>query len=266
MKTNSYMKFFPKKGWVKIKTGIPSKVILDIQNYLRKRLKGIKREMDSWMLSNGLEICSYSEYQKDLEILKKRKLPVDLQHFLKGEFDLKTRLSKNLYKLFGHKKLINSIQTLLNTDNAYIHYPPMLRFKFSDSPGSILPPHQDFPYSPHLKDFITIWLPLVRIDKQVGGLVMYNGSQKLSAAQSTKNKYWSFGIDEKKIKKFKKEQPLLKIGEALVFPSGFVHGSALQLDKKNMRLSIDFRIFTKKDMTSKALFDCKRKIVEKKET
>ena len=258
IKTN-YEKNFPSKGWLLVKTRINQKMLLDLQSFLKNRLKKISRYMDVWIQKNGLQDGSYSSHQKKLEVYLQNGLPRDLQHFLKGEFDLGTRLSKKLHKLFRNKKFIEIIKQILKAEKIYIHYPPMLRFKYADSPGSILPPHQDFPYSPHLKDFITVWLPLVRINKRVGGLVMYNGSQRLKTAQSRKNKYWSFGVEKKELKKFKKEQPVLSLGEALVFPSGFVHGSALQLDKRNIRLSIDFRIFTKPSMTTKPLFDCNKK-------
>jgi len=258
---NNYEEKFPKKGWLQVKTCINQRTLFHLQSFLKLRLSKIARHMDDWVVKNGFKKESYSSYQKELEVYQQKRLPKDLQHFLKGEFDLRTRLSKKLHKLFKNEKFIKTIKKILNAENIYIHYPPMVRFKYSDSPGSILPPHQDFPYSPHLKDFITVWLPLVRINKKVGGLIMYNESQKLSAAQSNKNKYWSFGVDKKYLKKFRKEQPVLSLGEALVFPSRFVHGSALQLDKKNIRLSIDFRIFTQSNMSTKPMFDCKKKMI-----
>jgi len=263
IKTN-YEKNFPSKGWLLVKTRINQKMLLDLQSFLKNRLKKISRYMDVWIVKNGFQKRSYSGYQKKLEMYLASGLPKDLQHFLKGEFDLQTRLSKKMHKLFANKYFVKTIKQILKAKRIYIHYPPMLRFKYADSPGSILPPHQDFPYSPHLKNFITVWLPLVRISKKVGGLIMYNGSQKLKTVQSNKNKYWSFGIDKKNLRKYEKEQPTLSLGDALVFPSGFVHGSALQLDKKNIRLSIDFRIFTQAEMTTKPMFDCSKKTVVKK--
>jgi len=263
MKKSYYTSFFPKAGWGKISINAPKSLILDLQLFLQRRLIILNRKMKSWALKNNDKVEDYSSYQKKLEEFKVKNLPDDLHHFLKGEFDLKTRLSKKLCRLFGEKNFVKKLKKKLKAETLFIHYPPMLRFKYADSPGSILPPHQDFSYSPHLKDFVTVWMPLVRINKKVGGLVMYNKSQNLTTEQDRQNKYWTFGIAEEKIRKYKKVQPTLNLGEALIFPSGFVHGSALQLDKKNNRLSIDFRIFTEKTMTSKSYFDCQSKKVIK---
>ena len=110
--------------------------------------------------------------------------------FLRGEFDLETRLDKRIMQVLATPRVLAYLSKFLSSDGYCIHYPPMIRFKMAGAEASKLPPHQDWPYNTHMKDFLTVWVPLVVVDEGTGGVVVYEGSHQDGNVQHVAEGSW----------------------------------------------------------------------------
>ena len=247
---------FGDKGWILLKDVFDTEGIEKLRGFLNEQRLEMDATFSKYVHDAEYDIDrDYSKYQKKLRKFEENpEFPPDLGHYLRGEFDLQTRLSREVMEPLSSNTFQREVHDLIGS-NFLAHYPPMIRFKVADAQGSVLPAHQDAPYSKHLSDFITTWVPLVKIDQEVGGLIMFNGSHHNSAEDPEfGNDFWEYAknLDSKN---FDKERVLMEQGDALVFPSTLIHASALQLSKKIIRYSIDFRIFRDKEDTDKSYYD-----------
>jgi len=174
-----------------------------------------------------------------------------LTHFLRGEFDLDTRLSPVVTDILSSLKCRFAVSQFLQADQYYVHYPLMVRFKLPDTSANEVPAHQDDHYTTHLTGgFVTIWAPLVDIDEGVGGLIVHEGSQ-FSDFEYETHAVWGEGIITTA---FVKKHVLMNAGDALFFPPHLVHQSAAQLSTR-IRYSIDFRVFLDPKDTTRSYYD-----------
>lgn len=251
---------FGDAGWLHAKDIFPSEIVSKLANFVESRHEMLANQFFQWSGSHAWTNVDFPIAQANLTKYAQKDLPDDLNHFLHGEFDLQTRLDLSLVGLFSENETMIRMQDILNSRSFYIHYPPMLRFKMADAAGSILPMHQDAPYNAHLKEFITVWVPLVNIDDQVGGLILVEGTQQMGPLSHDAGSYWNHGL-RADFSKCNHIQPRLVLGDALIFPSHFVHGSAPHIDKKIVRYSIDFRIFRHANESTKSYYDPIRRTV-----
>lgn len=241
-------------GW-HLEKGVlePDKVVA-LREFLEERRKRLQEQFESWASVKLNTAEDYGRCQAQIPEYESRGLPKDFRHFLTGELDLETRLDTRIVELLGARRCRDFLCESLGVERFYIHYPPMIRFKVAESPGSVLPPHQDAPYSSHLREFLTVWVPLVDIDSEVGGLIMYNGSHRAGILDHRASGPWAFGTEDG-ISRFETEHVFMAAGDALLFPSSTIHASAPQKSRTRLRFSIDFRVFRNATDTTKSYFD-----------
>ncbi|MGB6943699.1 MAG: phytanoyl-CoA dioxygenase family protein [Bryobacteraceae bacterium] len=218
----------------------------------KDRLHGL---LEQWLGEAVPDNAAFGNHQARIAEYEGRGLPKALRHYLTGEFDLETRLDTRICALLAAPKVRDVLVNLLETPRYYIHYPPMVRFKTADAPGSILPPHQDFAYNTHLRGFITIWVPLTDIDDDVGGIVVYPGSHRGERVDHSPSGPWAHGLKEQIAGMYTKQAIHMHVGDALLFPPLLIHESAPHRSTKRLRYSIDFRVFGRPEDTTKSYFD-----------
>ena len=110
------------------------------------------------------------------------------------------------------------------------------------------PPHQDHVYIRHTTDFRTFWIPLMEIDRDMGGLALAAGSHKLGLREHVEQEVYSYVLKGRKQKGVELDaiaEPWLTAtylpGDVLVFHPHMLHwGTPNRSDK--IRLSVDVRV------------------------
>ena len=117
----------------------------------------------------------------------------------------------------------------------------MARFIVPNNSNAAVPFHQDISYNQHLSEFITVWLPLVDIDEECGGVVVANDPGKLEKSVV----YQSDGIWLEGLKPnpsdLKNCVPMSP-GDGLLFRKTVIHGS-MKNTSNRIRFSLDLRYF-----------------------
>jgi ectoine hydroxylase-related dioxygenase (phytanoyl-CoA dioxygenase family) len=176
------------------------------------------------------------------------------QQILLGQFPRHIRLSEEIMPVAECLGKSLLIQALLESENLYMHMPPMVRFVPAHYGAAGVPPHQDVSYNRHLSRFLTIWAPMVPITDTCGGLIMYQGSQHLPEILSEEKRPddWLPPVDTSRFAR--KKIVGVGLGDAVVLSSHIVHESAANTSD-TIRLSIDLRVFGEQDKSTKHSLD-----------
>ena len=144
-----------------------------------------------------------------------------------------------------------------------MHMPPTARYILPGNVHAGVPPHQDISYNKHMSNFVTIWVPLVDIDDECGGVTMYEGSGQASeySVEQESSDFWQQGVPTEG---FRSVHCAMKAGSVLALNKWVIHGSTANRSS-NIRTSIDFRFFGASDRSSKHYLDIKRHYVVKPE-
>ena len=109
------------------------------------------------------------------------------------------------------------------------------------------PAHQDHFYINHTTDFRTMWLPLMDIDREVGGLAVAEGSHKRGLREHVEQDVYSYGLKGRKQKGVELQEvhePWLTTsyspGDIVVFHPHTLHWAPANRSDR-VRLSIDVR-------------------------
>jgi hypothetical protein len=227
--------------------------LLDValgRDFLSKRHERLAGKFGAWI---GTENGSYPWHQKQLPTYESRGLPADLRHYLTGEFDLETRLDTRIAEILSTERSREFICRFFGSDRYLIHYPPMIRFKVAEAPSNLVPVHQDYAYNRHLSNFITVWVPLVDITEECGGIIGYAGSHLSEPVEHAASGAWS-NKARTDLSRFSARHILMKAGDALFFPPRLLHQSAPHRSA-TIRYSIDFRVFRQPSDTTKSYYD-----------
>lgn len=227
----------------------------DVLELLLGNKNRLQRLLEEWLGELVPDNAAFAYHQTQITNYESRELPKDLRHYLTGEFDLETRLNPRICAILAAPKARAALVRLLDTPRYYIHYPPMVRFKMADASASMLPPHQDFAYNEHLRDFVTVWVPLTDIDDEVGGIVVYTGSHRGERVNHLPSGPWAHGLKEHVAAAYPKKHIHMRVGDVLLFPPSLIHESAPHRSTTRVRYSIDFRVFRSPEDTTKSYFD-----------
>jgi hypothetical protein len=171
-----------------------------------------------------------------------------------GHFPTKLRLSKTFWGIPRTQALRDILKAALGTDRLRMHMPPMARFVLPNNSEAGVPPHQDASYNDHMHGFVTVWIPLVEINEQCGGVTIYEGRQEgvIPATKLVQNGVWTEAVSVQGL------TPVncvpMAPGGVLIFNPHVVHGSMPNISKK-IRYSIDCRFFGSDAETSKHYLD-----------
>jgi len=179
-------------------------------------------------------------------------VPKDQRLVMSGHFPLETRLSRTLWQVPKLATVRKVLEGALNHRELYMHMPPTARFVLPGNKYAAVPAHQDISYNKHMSDFVTLWVPLTRIDDQCGGVAVFEGSgQPVERLESFDQKFWLQGVATEGYPRFHcKMEP----GDALLLNKWIVHESVANVSSR-VRYSIDFRFFSGREQSSKHLLD-----------
>lgn len=245
---------FGPSGWHLERGILEQDFVWQVRDFLDSRRLRLQQQFSEWV-GEPVTDASYAAHQPKTEEYTARGLPKDLRHFLRGEFDLETRLDQRIMQVLATPRVLAYLSTFLQSDGYCIHYPPMMRFKMAAAEASQLPPHQDWPYNTHMKDFLTVWVPLVTIDEGTGGVVVYDGSHQDGNVQHVAEGSWEAKALAD-LDKYPQQHVLMNPGDILTFPSELLHASAPQTSPR-IRYSIDFRVFREPADSTKSFFKAK---------
>ncbi|UZN08527.1 phytanoyl-CoA dioxygenase family protein [Leptospira santarosai] len=172
---------------------------------------------------------------------------------ISGHISLETRLSPILQLIPFLDSVKNIVSLLLKSDNIFMHMPPTARFVLPNNINAAVPPHQDIVYNKHLSNFVTIWIPLVEIDDECGGVVVYEGSN-LIYEKNVKNEKESFWLEGLDVSNFTSKHCKMKAGSLLALNKWIIHAS-MPNNSTRVRYSIDHRFFGELDNSSKHYLD-----------
>jgi ectoine hydroxylase-related dioxygenase (phytanoyl-CoA dioxygenase family) len=244
---------FGKDGYHLVRSVLDRAILQEAKDAIVTARDRVHRTLEEWVGQSIANDAALADHQARLKEYQEAGLPNDLRHYLTGEFDLQTRLDPRICRILSSVKVRSFLAHFLEIPQFYVHYPPMIRFRVVDATGSSLPPHQDFAYNRHLTDFVTVWVPLVDIDSQLGGLVLYEGSHLDGFLEHGPCGLWAHGVRSVP-GIYRKHRVQMEFGDALLFPPFLLHESAPHMSDET-RYSIDFRVFTAPENTRKSYFD-----------
>ena len=172
---------------------------------------------------------------------------------LSGHISLETRLSAELRKIPSHPGVMSVVRAVLGSNKIYMHMPPTARFVLSGNIHAGVPAHQDISYNKHMSNFVTVWVPLVDIDDECGGVVVFegSGSEPERAVSHDPKNFWQSGVPADA---FKPIHCKIQRGDLLVLNKYVIHASKANISDRT-RYSIDQRFFGEHDSSSKHYLD-----------
>jgi hypothetical protein len=180
-------------------------------------------------------------------------LSEELKQRISGHFSLDTRLSNILWEIPKDEKFQLIIKKILKTDKLYMHMPPVARFILPNNLRAGVPPHQDISYNQHMTDFLTVWVPFVKIDDLCGGVNLYSGSQNHNVLNVSK-KVGSYWNQEIPIFDYPEVSFSMNKGDFLTFGKTLIHSSRGN-SSNYVRISIDYRFFGENSYSKKHYLD-----------
>ena len=180
------------------------------------------------------------------------KVPKEQKLVMSGHFPVETRLSRTLWQVPRLTAVRSMLETALNHTQLYMHMPPTARFVLPGNKHAAVPAHQDISYNKHMSDFVTLWVPLTKIDDQCGGVAVFPGSgDPVEQLDNHDQKFWLSGVPTDGLPKV---HCTMDAGDALLLNKWIIHESMPNLAGR-VRYSIDFRFFSGRDLSSKHLLD-----------
>lgn len=132
----------------------------------------------------------------------------------------------SFYKICGDGNIQKILQSI-GFNHISMTMPPRLRMDFPNEDEYILPDHQDHYYNEGDQEFVVVWIPLVTVENNMGGLGVRPKSHKeglLPRYQISKRPYIYLEPGEWE-SKYPNQFVFLEIGEALVFHMDLIHKS-----------------------------------------
>jgi 1-deoxypentalenic acid 11beta-hydroxylase len=166
--------------------------------------------------------------------------------------DLEELDDDRLYALDYYPKLLDTDTTRAFTEGlfggpVFMFRACTIRYTMPHDAKHGSPPHQDHFYIRHTPDFRTLWIPLMDVDRPVGGLAVAQGSHKRGLREHDELDVYSYVLPGRKQKGVVQEtisEPWLTTdyhaGDVIVFHSQMLHW-ALPNTSDVIRLSIDVR-------------------------
>jgi len=188
-------------------------------------------------------------------------LPSDLKHLVRGELPLEVRLDAALKVVAHEDGLARVVREVLGAESLRLHNPPSIRVSAPGLSIGNVPMHQDFAYNQHVKEFVTAWVPLCRIDEACGGVDVLEGSHRSEPLEHEPQVVWSNAVkDPRAGEGFVRRHVLLDLGDALLFGPRLLHASHANTSDR-VRASIDYRFFSSATPSEKHYYDVARRVV-----
>ncbi len=177
-----------------------------------------------------------------------------------GQFTLGCRLAAELLAIPRALAKDAILHEILGADRLFLHMPPMARAVVPEAPHAAVPLHQDASYNPHLRDFLTLWVPLVPIDDVCGGVAVYPGSHRAEVITGpAPANDWLPAIQPPEGAERVVLAPL-RIGDVVILHSRVMHES-MRNRSDHVRLSCDYRFFGSEGGSSKHYLDLANDVI-----
>ncbi|MBE8223431.1 phytanoyl-CoA dioxygenase family protein [Leptospira borgpetersenii serovar Ballum] len=245
--------FFEKNGYQIFENLIDLRVIEEVREKLQiDSLASIKNAQKEIGFYTDDFVSDFENFRlkNDGKISSLSKATFDA---ISGHISLETRLSPVLQLIPSLDSVKNVVSSILKSSNIFMHMPPTARFVLPANNNVAVPPHQDIVYNKHLSNFVTIWIPLVEIDDECGGVVVYEGSNFFHEknVKNEKESFWLKGLD---VSNFTPKHCKMKAGSLLALNKWIIHAS-MPNNSTRVRYSIDHRFFGELDSSSKHYLD-----------
>ena len=194
-----------------------------------------------------------SNFAEKLGSINKTELSQQVHSVLVGHFPLEIRLSEKLWPAACQDNVKTLIREALGSEKVFMHMPPTARYVLPGNARAGVPPHQDVSYNRHMADFLVMWMPLVSISKDCGGVVVYEGSnEQIERSRTGDESDWLGGIDTSEFDEVACSP--MEPGDVLLLNRWIVHGSAPNRSDKT-RISVDYRFFGEPAQSNKHYLD-----------
>jgi phytanoyl-CoA dioxygenase PhyH len=145
--------------------------------------------------------------------------------------------------------LLRLVAGILGEDEVFVQRAVNIRHALPGDDQRVTPPHQDHYFVGPSPNFVTVWLPVVDIDRVVGGLVLAEGSHELGLLPHVpyEDVYSYIFRGRPQVGVRSEDAPGARLtadfrpGDVLVFGSHMVHG-ALRNTSDVIRVSLDVRM------------------------
>lgn len=252
IKNNYQLLSFEKDNVQILKKLLPQKKIYKIKQNLKKNLLSDLKSVDKGLNNKNFKIKKKKINFKNLRLKEKR--------ILSGMFGLETRLNQSILKLITTKQFINKLNKIIKKKISKLHMPPMIRHSIPNNNFAQVPAHTDAIYNKHMKNFVTVWIPLVKIDQKCQGLRFYIKKKKKifknKIKKTEKSHFWKKPISTDNY--YSVDINKLNIGDVIVFNNKIIHES-LKNKSSKIKFSIDARYIFEKAQTKKSYMDIKSK-------
>jgi len=162
-------------------------------------------------------------------------VPPDAQEFNARESVKRLTESRPFRVLVNH-----AIKALrLVSGPAWLMQTRFLRIGLPRGLSRRLPPHQDIFYVPEAEKFMTVWIPLHRCPRELGGLRVVPRSHKHGA-------FFHEGREGIPVRgaALRWKSLEFEIGDVVIFDGHLIHASGINRSRDQVRFSIDFRLGT----------------------
>ncbi|MFN4284036.1 MAG: phytanoyl-CoA dioxygenase family protein [Alphaproteobacteria bacterium] len=231
--------FYLAEGYQIFRGLLPHATVLGVRDYLQGAMERTLRDFAHFGL-DPTDLIASSRVAQHV-VATQPELDVATRITLMGHFPLRDRLARELWAIPREPALRAVLSEALKSERLFMHMPPTARFILPGNAAAGVPPHQDISYNRHMPSFVVLWVPLVDIDMQCGGMAVYQGTKDLPAQQATVNRDgWLSPIDVSGYKRI--ECQPMSLGDCILFGPHLAHGSMPNMSQR-VRLSIDFRFF-----------------------
>lgn len=238
MNSEELQRQYREQHYVVVKGFYPQPLVADYLAFLQSALAS---EVAPAFASIGVSMTDAEVGQAVASrIAEDKSLDATVKHLLMGHFPLQVRLSEQIHPLARHLGQSTLLKALLDSEQLYMHMPPMMRYVPPRYTPAAVPAHQDSSYNAHMTEFLTVWTPLVPIDLECGGLIMFEGSQHHRQNVAATSSGW---LEAASTENFPRKQLTdLVPGDAVILSPYILHGSAPNISSR-IRFSMDLRIF-----------------------
>lgn len=244
--SDTIVEHYALREYAVVKGFLPPSLLRDYRAFLQTSLD---REVWPVFTRLGLSPDDPDLSEKVSRLIRENLLPEGTdKQLLLGHFPLATRLADEIRPIAAQLGRSPLLKRLLDATTLNMHMPPMSRYVLPGYTPAAVPPHQDFSYNTHMSDFLTVWIPLVEITRECGGLVIYEGSQHACNEVEHAPNGWLEAVD---VSSFAGLQLIdLEPGDAVLLSPRIIHASAPNVSQR-MRISMDLRVFGAQTRSSK---------------
>ncbi len=244
---------FREQGVIAVTQILPLAVTERVIAFLRDAIK----DMASVFSNYGIDLNAPTAGRQVQELIDRdEKIPPEHRHILLGHFPLSVRLDKAIWEIPQTLAQQPLLYEILETRKLFVHMPPAARFVLPGNMGAAVPAHQDVSYNKHLGSFCIVWVPLVSIDVECGGMAIFPRTQEMGEIYKGESiaatDGWIPKIDTSNFSRI--EMQPLSAGDIVVMADKTVHESMPNTSDR-IRISIDFRFFGEKSGSTKHYLD-----------